>query len=122
MKKYEKDCLIVLKGGILKSYQFSDEFVENNKELVIEFANIWDEFYNNDCCVFGASNTHKDNYDLKIKLCNILDKMFDLNIEIMNGWDDKTYKVKRYSFNNKVGYALDDCFAWREKVILSMIK
>lgn len=94
MKKYEKDCLIVLKSGILKSYYFSDEFVENNKELVIEFANIWDEFYNNDCCVFGASNTHKNNDDLKIKLCNILDKMFDLNIKIMNGWDDKTYKNK----------------------------
>lgn len=94
MKKYVKDCLIVLKGGILKSYYFSDEFVENNKELVIEFANIWDEFYNNDFCVFGASNTHKDNYDLKIKLCNILDKMFDLNIKIMNGWDNKNYKNK----------------------------
>lgn len=94
MKKY-KDCFIVLKSGILKSYWFSDEFIKDNKALFDEFVNIFDEFYSNDCCVFGASNTHKNNDDLKIRLCDILDKMLDLNIEIMNGWDNKIYKNKK---------------------------
>ena len=53
MKKY-KECFIVLKSGILKSYWFSNEFIKDNKMLFDELCNIWDEFYSNDCCVFGA--------------------------------------------------------------------
>lgn len=94
MKKYEKDCLIILKSGILKSYNFSDAFIEKNQNLFKQFETIWDEIYQNDCCVFGASNSHKNNDKLKQNLCDILDQMFDLNVEIMNGWDNKRYKSK----------------------------
>lgn len=94
MKRYEKECLIVLKGGILKSYHFSDEFISKNQTLFNELEKIWDKLYECDCCVFGAVERHKNNDDLKNKLCDILDKFFDLNVEIMNGWDDKTYKNK----------------------------
>lgn len=45
MKKYEKGCLIALKGGLLKSYYFSDEFINDNKNLFNDFCNIWDEIY-----------------------------------------------------------------------------
>ena len=104
MKKYEKDCIIVLKGGILKSYNFSDEFIKTNNELFNEFCSIWDELYEHDCCVYGASEHNKNNNNIKNKLCNILDKMFDLNIKIMNGWDDITYKNKQDYKNYILNY------------------
>ncbi len=94
MKKYEKDCIIVLKGGLLKSYNFSEKFIKNNEQLFNDFCNIWDEIYKFDCCVFGATERNKNNNNLKIRLCDILDKMYDLNIEIFNGWDDTAYTNK----------------------------
>lgn len=54
-----------------------------------------------------------------------LQKFYNVKIEEVDHFNhitNRTYKVKRYSFNNKVGYILDDCFTWREKTILSMIK
>lgn len=94
MKKYQ-DCLIVLKSGIIKGYNFSDKFIKENNILFEELENIWNEFYQNNCCVWGASNTHKHNDNLKFKLCNTLDKLFDLGVTIMNGWDDIIYKNKK---------------------------
>lgn len=94
MKKYEKNCYIALKGGLLKSYNFSEEFINKNEQLFNELENIWDEIYSFDCCIFGAIKTNKNNDDLKMRLCNTLDKMYDLNIEIYNDWDNKTYKNK----------------------------
>ena len=104
MKKYEKDCIIVLKGGILKSYYFSDEFIKNNNELFNKFCDVWDELYEHDCCVFGASERNKNNNNIKTKLCNILDKMFDLNIKIMDGFDNKIYKNKQDYKNYILNY------------------
>ena len=95
IKKYEKDCIVVLKSGILKSYNFSDDFVKNNEQLFNDFCNIWDEIYSFDCCVWGATERNKNNDNLKERLCNILDNLFELNIKIYNGWDNKTYKNKK---------------------------
>ena len=94
MENKYKNCIICLKGGLIKSYWFNDNFIEEHEEIFNELGIIFDEIYKNDCCVYGASETNKDNINLKIKLCDILDKFFDLKIEIMNGWDNKIYKSK----------------------------
>lgn len=107
MKKYVKDCYIILKGGILKSYYFSEDFLKNNKNLFEQLENIWDELYKNDCCVYGATESNKNNDALKIKLCDILDQFYDLNIEISNGWDNKIYKNKNDYRNYILNYGKD---------------
>lgn len=94
MKKYEENCMIVLKGGILKSYNFSDNFIKKNEKIFNDIGNIWDEIYSLDYCVYGANERHKENKELKEKICDILDILFDLNIKICNGCDNKIYKNK----------------------------
>lgn len=102
MKKY-KDCYIELKGGIIKSYYLNDEFVNDNEKLIDELSTLFDEIYSNDCCVYGASNRHKSNKDLKNKICKIIKPFYDLKITIVNGWDDKVYKnfedIENYILN-----------------------
>lgn len=92
---------IALKGGILKSFYLSDNFIKNHKDLFIQLEKIWDKIYQNDCCVFGATQTHKNNDNLKIELCDILDKFFDLKVEISNNFDNKIYK-KKEDFRNYI--------------------
>lgn len=91
MKKY-KDCYIELKGGIIKSYYLNDEFVKNNEKLIDELSTLFDEIYSNDCCVYGASDRHKGNKELKKRICELLQTFFDRNIKIFNGWNNKVYK------------------------------
>lgn len=99
-KKYIKDCYIRLKFGILKSYYFTDEFIENNKELIKELDDVWEDLYKKDICVFGAVETHKENKDIKERIFNIVEKFFNLNIEISNDFTEKTYtsieQIKEY--------------------------
>lgn len=64
------------------------------KTYLMTFAIYGTKFTKNDCCVFGATRSNKNNDELKHRLCDILDKLYDLNIEIMNDWDNKTYKNK----------------------------
>ena len=85
---------IILKSGILKAYNFNDDFIKEHEDLFNEFEKIWDELYSNNCCVWGVSETNKNNDTLKISLCDTLDKFFDLGVEISNGWDDEVYKNK----------------------------
>ena len=82
---------IQLKGGLIKSYWFDDEFYNKNKKIVDELSNIFDEIYKNDCCVFGATETNKNNIELKNKIVNILKIFFDLGIQIENGFTDEDY-------------------------------
>lgn len=91
MKKYEKDCLITLKFKMIKGYNFSEEFIKNNEELIEELDNFFDELYKNSTCVIGASYKHENNLDIKQRLFNILEKFFYKNIRIKNGYDEKTY-------------------------------
>lgn len=93
-KRYENNCAIFLEGGLIKGSLFSDKFIKNNKKLVNDFNNIFDEIYKNDYFISCAINSHKNNNDLKNRLCDILDLMYDLNIEIKNAWDGKIYKNK----------------------------
>lgn len=103
MKDFEKDCYILLKWGSLKGYNFSDEFYDKNTDLVLELNNIWNEIYENHCSATGGSEEVHKNKELKNKLCNILEKFFNLNIEISNNWDNTIYTnfedIKNYILN-----------------------
>lgn len=103
MKKY-KNCYIVLKGGIIKGYWFTNKFINENNILFKKLENIYDAFYKNDCCVYGAVRSNKNNDNLKIKLCKILDKFYDLDVEITNGFDNKIYKNKNDYKNHILSY------------------
>lgn len=92
-KKYIKDCYIRLKYGILKSYYFTDEFIKENEQLIKELDEVWEDLYKQDICVFGAVETHKENKDIKERIFNIVEKFFNLNIEITNDFTEETYKT-----------------------------
>ena len=98
MKNY-----IIIKSGILKAYEFDDKFIKENEKLFNEFCNIWDELYNNNCCVWGAYETHRDNEKLKNKICDILEKMYNLGVIIENGFTDEIYN----NFKDIKNYILD---------------
>ncbi len=94
---------IIIKGGILKAYNFNDDFMAKYTKEVEEFEKIWDEIYSFDCCVFGASERNKDNKELKNKIVNILEKMYNLDVIIENGFTDEKYNdfesIKDYILN-----------------------
>lgn len=94
---------IIIKSGILKAYEFNENFIENNNELFNQFVNVWDELYNNNCCVWGAYETHKDNKEIKQKIVDVLEKMYNLGIQIENGFTDEVYNnfedIKDYILN-----------------------
>ena len=94
---------IIIKGGILKAYEFSDEFIEKNKDLVEKFADLFDELYTGNCCVYGASETHKNNDDIKKRICDMLEIFYDMGIPIQNGFTDEYYnyfsEIKDYIMN-----------------------
>ena len=94
---------IIIKSGILKAYDFTDDFIKNNKSVFDEFLNIWDNLYNNNCCVWGAYETHKDNKELKNKIVNTLEKMYNLGVTIENGFTDEVYN----NFDDIKNYILD---------------
>lgn len=100
MKNYEKGCQVFLKWGVVKRYNFSDSFIEDKKEEFNEFVSLWDDIYENTCSTFGGSNIVQNSEDLKTRLVTILDKLFNLNVEIINDWDDTTYQnmedIKEY--------------------------
>ena len=83
--------IIWLKWGSLKAYNFTDEFIEKNKEIVEKFNNVWDKIYENHCSAFGGSEEVQNNNDLKIEIVNILRELYDLGVIFQNGWDDTYY-------------------------------
>ena len=97
------DNYIILKWGSLKAYNFSNEFVSKNENLVKEFENIWDEIYNTRCnAIYGSEYLHK-NKELKVKLVGILEKFYDLGVVFENGFTDEYYNnfqdIKDYILN-----------------------
>ena len=94
---------VILKWGRLKAYNFSDKFYNKNKEIVEEFVNVWDEIYKNHCSATGGSEEVQKNKELKNKMLNVLEKLFNLGVPIENGWDDTYYnnfnEIKDYILN-----------------------
>ena len=82
---------IILKWGSLKSYNFTEEFYNKNKEAVQELEKIWNEIYENSCCAMGGSKNLQSKKDLKLKLIDVLEPLYDLGVPFQNGWSDEYY-------------------------------
>lgn len=95
--------IIWLKWGSLKAYNFTDEFIEKNKEVVEEFVNVWDKIYENHCSAFGGSEEVHKNKDFKMEIISVLEKLFNLGVIFENGWDDTYYnnfnEIRKYILN-----------------------
>lgn len=92
MENISKNCYVILKGGIIKGYWFSDEFYNEYKELVNKVNDVYDDFYYGVSCVFAASEKYKNEEQIKHKLLDVLKELFKLNVKIQNGFDNKRYK------------------------------
>ena len=94
---------VILKWGSLKAYNFTDKFVENNKEVLEDFVNVWDEIYANHCSATGGSKEVHKNNDLKNKMLNVLEKLYNLGVTFENGYTDEYYnnfnEIKEYILN-----------------------
>lgn len=94
---------ILLKWGSLKSWYFTDDFVENNKQLVEELSNLWDKIYQNTSGAISGSEKVQNDYDLKIELINTLEKFYDLGVPFENNFTDEYYnnfdEIKDYILN-----------------------
>lgn len=95
--------LIILKWGSLKAYEFSDEFVKENEEIVKEFNNIWDEIYSNCCSATSGGKNLQSNDELKNKLVDLLEYFYNLGVPFQNGWTDEYFnnfnEIKDYIMN-----------------------
>lgn len=94
---------IILKWGSLKAYHFSDKFLEKNKTICEEFVNVWNEIYKNHCSATGGSEEVQKNKELKSKMLNVLEKLYNLGIPFENGFTDEYYNsfedIKEYIVN-----------------------
>lgn len=94
---------IILKWGSLKAYNFSDDFVKNNKKIVEELNNIWDKIYNNRCSAISGSEYFQQNNELKNKTIILLKIFFDKGVIFQNGFTDEYYNtfdtIKDYILN-----------------------
>ncbi len=94
---------VILKWGSLKAYNFTDDFIQNNKNIVNEFENVWNKIYETHCSAIGGSEEVHKNNSLKIEMLNILEKLYNLGIPMENGWDDEYYNnfddIKEYILN-----------------------
>lgn len=91
---------IILKWGSLKAYEFDDTFRKNNKTLVNEFENIWDEIYYTRCSAMSGSTYLSNHKELRLKLIDVLEKFYDLGVIFQNGFSDEYYNnfedIKEY--------------------------
>lgn len=94
---------VILKWGSLKAYNFADEFIENNKETVKEFVNVWNKIYENHCSATGGSEEVQKNQTLKIEMLDILEKLYNLGVPIENDWTGEYYnnfdEIRDYILN-----------------------
>lgn len=97
------DNYVILKWGSLKAYNFTDEFIKNNKEIIDEFENIWNKIYENHCTATGGSEEVQKNENLKTDMLNVLKKIYNLGVPFENGWDNTYYnsfeEIKKYILN-----------------------
>lgn len=94
---------VILKWGTLKGYFLSDSFEEKNKEVVKEFKSIWGEIYNNCCSATGGSKYTHSHKELKVRLVDVLEKLYQLGVTFENGFTDEYYNsfkdIKDYIMN-----------------------
>ena len=94
MKASKNSDYVSLKFGLVKSWSLTNTY-EKHKELVEEFDGLYNQMFMGCHSMYGASNKNKDNAEIKLKLCDMLDKFFDLGITINNNFDNKNYKSKK---------------------------
>lgn len=99
---------VLLKWGSLKGYNFEDDFIEKNKKVVEELADVWDKIYNNHCSAFGGSEEVQKSKELKLEIINVLQKLFDLGVPIQNNWDNTYYNNMEDIKNYILNYGSDD--------------
>lgn len=82
---------IILKWGSLKAYEFTDDFIKENEEIVKEFNDIWNTIYSERISAIYGSEYLQSKEDLKIRLVNVLEKLFELGVVFQNGFTDEYY-------------------------------
>lgn len=90
-----ENSFISLKFGLIKMWHFDKDFYEKNKDLIHDFNLLYEKMFDGCCSMFEASEKNKKNEEIKIKLCEFLDKFFDLGVVIDNNYDNKQYKTKK---------------------------
>lgn len=94
---------VLLKWGSLKEYNFNDDFIEINKEIVEEFENVWNKIYEKHCSATGGSKEVQKNSALKNEMLNVLEKIYNLQVPIGNDWTGEYYNnfddIKDYILN-----------------------
>lgn len=85
---------IYLKWGTIKRYDLRGEFYNTNRKLCEEFSNLYDELFEGCCDLSRGSQRIQSNKLLQTKLCDMLDKFFDLGVTIINDWDGEIYNSK----------------------------
>lgn len=86
---------IGLKFGTIKCWNFDEFFCKDNKCLIDNLNDLYDEMYSGCASVFHSSEKNKNNKEIKNRLCDLLDKFFDCGVQIYNAFDDKTYRTKK---------------------------
>lgn len=98
---------IILKWGSLKAYNFTDEFIEKNKDVVEKLHDIWNTIYEESCSAMTGSQYLQSKDDLKQRLVNVLGELYELDVIFQNGFTDEYYnnfnEIKDYilKYNNR---------------------
>lgn len=82
---------IILKWGSLKAYNFTEEFVKENEEIVKELNDIWDIIYSERLGAMSGSEYLQSKEELKQRLVNVLEKFFEFGVVFQNGFTDEYY-------------------------------
>ena len=94
---------VILKWGSLKAYNFTDEFMKNNEEVIKEFEDVWNRIYEKHCSATGGSEEVQKNKTLKQDMLSVLYKIYELGVPFQNGFDDTYYN----SFNEIENYIMN---------------
>lgn len=55
---------IILKWGSLKAYNFTDDFIKENEEIVKELGDIWDTIYSEKIgAIYGFTDEYYNNFN-----------------------------------------------------------
>jgi hypothetical protein len=94
MAKKER-AYIGLKSGLIKRYDLPADFRNEHKELCDAFDELHERMFSGVCDMFSACEAHKENTAIKIELCGLLDKFFDLGVKIENHFENTAFKSKK---------------------------
>lgn len=99
---------IQLKQGLIKAYEFTDDFYKANKMLCNKFIKHYDKIFDGVASMYDAKQKNRHNEAIKIELVELLDKFYDLGVRIWNGFDNKTYGSKEEYRDYVINYGLDE--------------